>query len=86
VTYTPDEAKALDPYRRTVEAQGQQPELIDLFPCHAWEDRREITSTLHDHLEAEGVSVWFSEKEILLGQPFRSQGRVRSGRRGVEDR
>mgnify|MGYP002385789557 FL=1 len=25
---------------------------------------------LADLLEAEGVSVWFSEKDILLGQPF----------------
>lgn len=25
---------------------------------------------LHDLLVAEGVSVWFSEKDIVLGQPF----------------
>ncbi len=25
---------------------------------------------LHDLLEAQGVSVWFSERDIVLGQPF----------------
>lgn len=29
-----------------------------------------MATELNDLLEAEGVSVWFSEKDILLGQPF----------------
>lgn len=70
VTYTPDQVRALTPYRRTVELRGQQPELRDLFLCHAWDDRRGVATELCDQLEAEGVSVWFSEKDILLGQPF----------------
>lgn len=70
VTYTPDQVRALTPYRRTVESQGQLPELRDLFLCHAWDDRRGAATELHDLLEAEDVSVWFSEKDILLGQPF----------------
>jgi hypothetical protein len=70
VTYTPDQVRALTPYRRTVELRGQQPELRDLFLCHAWDDRRGVATELHNLLEAEGVSVWFSEKDILLGQPF----------------
>ena len=70
VTYTPDQVRALTPYRRTVESRGQQPELRDLFLCHAWDDRRGVATELNDLLEAEGVSVWFSEKDILLGQPF----------------
>lgn len=70
VTYTPDQVRALTPYRRTVELRGQQPELRDLFLCHAWDDRRGVATELYDLLEAEGVSVWFSEKDILLGQPF----------------
>lgn len=70
VTYTPEQVRALTPYRRTVELRGQQPELRDLFLCHAWDDRRGVATELHDLLEAEGVSVWFSEKDILLGQPF----------------
>jgi hypothetical protein len=70
VTYTPDEVRALTPYRRTVELRGQQPELRDLFLCHAWDDRRSVATELNDLLETKGVSVWFSEKDILLGQPF----------------
>jgi len=70
VTYTPDQVRALTPYRRTVELRGQQPELRDLFLCHAWDDRRGAAKELNDLLETEGVSVWFSEKDILLGQPF----------------
>jgi TIR domain len=70
VTYTPDQVRALTPYRRTVESRGQQPELRDLFLCHAWDDRRGVATELNDLLEAVGVSVWFSEKDILLGQPF----------------
>lgn len=70
VTYTPDQVRALTPYRRTVESRGQQPELRDLFLCHAWDDRRGVATELNDLLEADGVSVWFSEKDILLGQPF----------------
>lgn len=41
-----------------------------MFLCHAWDDRREAATELHDLLVAEGVSVWFSEKDIILGQPF----------------
>lgn len=70
VTYTPDQVRALTPYRRTVELLGQQPELRDLFLCHAWDDRRGVATELNDLLEAQGVSIWFSEKDILLGQPF----------------
>lgn len=70
MTYTPDQVRGLTPYRRTVESRGQQPELRDLFLCHAWDDRRGVATELNDLLEAEGVSVWFSEKDILLGQPF----------------
>jgi len=29
-----------------------------------------VATELNDLLEAEGLSVWFSEKDILLGQPF----------------
>lgn len=70
VTYTPEQVRALTPYRRTVESRGQLPELRDLFLCHAWADRRGVATKLNDLLEAQGVSVWFSEKDILLGQPF----------------
>lgn len=70
VTYTADEVVALDRYRTKVEAIGPRAEFYDLFLCHAWDDRREAADELHGLLEAEGVSVWFSEKDIILGQPF----------------
>ena len=53
-----------------MESVGLQPDLRDIFLCHAWDDRRGAATKLHDLLEAKGVSVWFSEKDILLGQPF----------------
>ncbi|MCS0634327.1 toll/interleukin-1 receptor domain-containing protein [Streptomyces sp. ODS05-4] len=48
----------------------QQPDICDVFLCHAWDDRRGAAMELHDLLKEEGVSVWFSEKSIVLGQPF----------------
>jgi hypothetical protein len=41
-----------------------------VFLCHAWDDRRAAAKELHDLLVDQGVSVWFSEKDIVLGQPF----------------
>lgn len=70
VTYTANEVVALDRYRTKVEAIGPRAEFYDLFLCHAWDDRREAADELHGLLEDEGVSVWFSEKDIILGQPF----------------
>lgn len=71
VTYTPAQVRALTPVRRTVETRARQDsDLRDVFLCHAWDDRRGAASQLHDLLVAEGVTVWFSEKDIVLGQPF----------------
>ncbi|MDA8295837.1 MAG: toll/interleukin-1 receptor domain-containing protein [Actinomycetota bacterium] len=70
LAYTPDQVRALTPYRRTIESRAPLPELRDLFLCHAWDDRRGAATELHNLLEAEGVSVWFSEKDVLLGRPF----------------
>lgn len=71
VSYTPAEVRALTPVRRTIELRArQEPDLRDVFLCHAWDDRRGAAAELHDLLVAQGVSVWFSEKDIVLGQPF----------------
>lgn len=35
--------------------------------CHTWDDRRKKAKELHDALEEIGVSVWFSEKNVILG-------------------
>src|SRR5690606_36332125 len=43
VTYTPAEVRALTPVRRTVELRAhQEPDLRDVFLCHAWDDRRGV--------------------------------------------
>ena len=68
--YTPEEVQALTPIRHSVEVQAAKPELRDMFLCHAWDDRQGPAKELHDLLEARGVSVWFSEKDVGLGVPL----------------
>lgn len=70
VLYTPVEVKALTPIRETVEKRAELPDLRDVFLCHAWADRLDDATELHDLLEARKVSVWFSEKDIPLGSSF----------------
>ncbi len=67
VMYTPSEVRTLTPVRESVEKRASVPDLRDIFLCHAWDDRREAAKELHDLLESKGVSVWFSEKDVLLG-------------------
>ena len=68
--YTPTEVQALTPIRQNVEQRGEQPDLRDVFLCHAWDDRQGVAKELHDLLESKGVSVWFSEKDVSLGTPL----------------
>jgi hypothetical protein len=71
VSYTPAQVQSLTPVRKVVEARAaQQPTLRDVFLCHAWGDRKEAAKELHDLLEAAGVKVWFSEKDLGLGVPM----------------
>ena len=70
MAYTPAEVRALTPVRDTVERLASQPERRDFFLCHAWDDRAGAAKDLHDLLEARGVSVWFSEKDVSLGTPL----------------
>ena len=67
VVYTPAEVRALTPVRESVEKRATLPDLRDVFLCHAWDDRKGAAKDLHDLLESLGVSVWFSEKDVLLG-------------------
>jgi hypothetical protein len=56
------------PVFESVERQAKtHPERRDVFLCHAWDDRDDSAKDLHDLLEARGVSVWFSEKDVALG-------------------
>lgn len=69
VFYTPQEVKALTPVRDKVEDLAER-DLRDVFLCHAWDDRKGAAKELHDLLESNDVSVWFSEKDVGLGVPL----------------
>ncbi len=68
--YTPEEVRALTPIRETVERRAPLPDLRHIFLCHAWDDRQGSAKELNDLLVRQGVSVWFSENDIGLGEPF----------------
>lgn len=71
VTYTSSQIQSLTPIRDAVENKvAIQPDVRDAFLCHAWADRKESAKELHDLLEAAGVKVWFSEKDLGLGVPM----------------
>ncbi len=71
VSYTPAQVQSLTPIRETVETRAaEHPDLRDVFLCHAWDDRQGPAKELHDLLEAAGVKVWFSEKDLGLGVPM----------------
>lgn len=67
VLYTPAEVRTLTPVRENFEKRASVPDLRDVFLCHAWDDRKGDAQELHDLLESRGVSVWFSEKDVVLG-------------------
>ena len=67
MVYTPAEVRTLTPVRENVEKRALLPDLRDVFLCHAWDDRGGAAKELHNLLESRGVSVWFSEKDVLLG-------------------
>ena len=70
IFYTATEINALTPVRKVVEQRADKPDIRDIFLCHAWDDRKEFALQLHDLLVSNGVSVWFSEKDIPLGTSF----------------
>ncbi|MBD9600233.1 toll/interleukin-1 receptor domain-containing protein [Pseudomonas sp. PDM10] len=71
VSYTSTQVQSLTPIRQTVETRAaQQPDLRDVFLCHAWDDRQGPAKELHELLVAAGVKVWFSEKDLGLGVPM----------------
>lgn len=60
--------RTLEPIRREAVKQATaHPERRDLFLCHAWDDREGSARELHDALEANGATVWFSQKDAGLG-------------------
>lgn len=71
VSYTFAQVQSLTPIRQAAEARATaQPDLRDVFLCHAWDDRRGAAKELHELLVAAGVKVWFSEKDLGLDVPM----------------
>lgn len=71
LSYTAAQVQSLTPIRETVETRAaQQPDLRDVFLCHAWDDRQGAAKELRDLLVAAGVKVWFSESDLALGVPM----------------
>ncbi len=71
ISYTPAQIVSLTPIRQTVETRAvEQPDLRDVFLCHAWDDRQGSAKDLNELLVAAGVKVWFSEKDLGLGVPM----------------
>jgi len=70
ILYTPAEIRTLTPVRENIEKRSKLPDLRDVFLCHAWDDRKGIAKQFHDLLEASGIKVWFSEKDVGLGVPL----------------
>ena len=71
VSYTLTQVQSLTPIRETIETRAvEQPDLRDVFLCHAWDDRQGPAKELHELLVAAGVKVWFSEKDLGLGVPM----------------
>ncbi|MGY4427843.1 hypothetical protein ACVWWO_000320 [Bradyrhizobium sp. F1.13.1] len=85
VMYTPTEVRELTPVREAVEKQASL-DLRDVFLCHAWDDRQGSAKELHDLLEARGVKVWFSQKDVGLGVPFAPHHRQGPGELADWDR
>jgi hypothetical protein len=67
VAYTPAEVRTLTPVRENIERRASVLDMRDAFLCHAWDDRGGAAKELHDLLVSRGVSVWFSEKDVVLG-------------------
>ncbi|BBX87860.1 toll/interleukin-1 receptor domain-containing protein [Mycolicibacterium aubagnense] len=71
MTFTANELRTLAPVREAVERIAQiYPDRRDVFLCHAWDDRAGAAKEFHDGLEAVRLSVWFSEKDVVLGTPL----------------
>ena len=71
VVYTTAQVQSLTPIREAVETRAvKQPDLRDVFLCHAWADRQGPAKELNDLLVAAGVKVWFSENDLSLGVPM----------------
>ncbi|MBA3576382.1 MAG: toll/interleukin-1 receptor domain-containing protein [Sphingomonas sp.] len=67
VFYSDAEVRALTPIRTSIENRPPSPDPRDVFLCHAWDDRSGPAKELYDELQSQGVTAWFSEKDVVLG-------------------
>lgn len=68
ISYTFSERAYLTSVRDAVDAESKTRDLErDAFLCHAWSDRRAAAAELYAALKQEGVDVWFSEEDLVLG-------------------
>jgi hypothetical protein len=51
----------------------RQPPAKDVFLSHASEDKEDIARPLRDALDARGVTVWFDELHVKVGQSIRRE-------------
>ena len=71
VSYTFAQVHSLNPIRETVESgAAAQPDLRDVFLCHACDDRQGSAKELHELLVAAGVTVWYCKKDVGHGVPL----------------
>jgi hypothetical protein len=67
-----EQGRQVEPAEMTEEvAQAPGPETRDVFISHASEDKDEIARPLADALQENGVTVWFDEFEMRLGDSLR---------------
>lgn len=52
-------------------ARGKKPAGWDVFICHASEDKEEIARPLANALDAKGLSVWYDEFSLRVGDSLR---------------
>jgi hypothetical protein len=71
LSYSPSERRLLSRVRDVVEADVERAR--DVFLCHAWADRGDAALELFEALDGLGVDVWFSEREVVLGQSLARQ-------------
>ncbi|KOX27131.1 hypothetical protein ADK67_15005 [Saccharothrix sp. NRRL B-16348] len=57
----------------TAVQEDPTPREYDLFLCHAWPDRRGAAAELDAALREQGLEVWFSEREVRLGESLARQ-------------
>jgi hypothetical protein len=55
--------------RQAEEQARQHPERRDLFLCHAWETER-LRDRAVELLKSNAATVWFSERDVRLGNRF----------------